>query len=108
MHSAGDLVMCLDDINGHVGRYINGFDGVRGGYGVGQRNLEGRMLLQFCLEKELCVSNTWSKREENRKVTFRMDENETEIDFVFIKKEHRRTIRNVKAIPAIPQICGDI
>ena len=25
-------------------------------------NLEGRMLLEFCLEKELCVSNTWHKR----------------------------------------------
>ena len=23
MHSANDLVMCLDDINGHVGRYID-------------------------------------------------------------------------------------
>ena len=26
------------------------------------------MLLESCLEKELCVSNTWSKREEKRKV----------------------------------------
>ena len=42
MHSADDLVTCLDDINGHVGKYINGFDGVHGGYGVDQRNLEGR------------------------------------------------------------------
>ena len=25
MHSAGDLVMCLDDINGHIGRHIDGF-----------------------------------------------------------------------------------
>ena len=39
--------MCLGDFNGHVGRYINGFDGVHGGYGVGQRNLERRMLLEF-------------------------------------------------------------
>ena len=35
------------------------------------------MLLEFCLEKELCVSNTWFKREVKRKETFRMDENET-------------------------------
>ena len=27
------------------------------------------MLLESCLEKELCVSNTWFKREEKRKVT---------------------------------------
>ena len=74
MHSADDLVMCFGDINGHAGRYIDGFDG---GYGVGQRNMEGRMLLKFCMEKELFVSNTWFKREEKRKVTYRIGENET-------------------------------
>ena len=62
MHSVDDLVMCLGEFNGHVGRHIDGFNG---GNGAGQRNLEGRMLLEFCLEKELCVSNTWLKREES-------------------------------------------
>ena len=42
------------------------------------------MLLLFCLGKELCVSNTWFKREENRKVTFRMGDNETQVYFVLI------------------------
>ena len=46
------------------------------------------MLFGFCMEKELCVSDTWFKREEKRKVTFRNGENETEIDFVLITKEH--------------------
>ena len=45
------------------------------------------MLLEICLEKELCVSNAWFTREVKRKVIFRMGENETEIDFVLIKKE---------------------
>ena len=48
MHGVGDLVMCFGDFNGHV-------DGFNGGYGVGQKNLEERMLLEFCLEKELRV-----------------------------------------------------
>ena len=64
MHSVDDQVMWLGDVNGHVGRHIDGLDEVHGGYGAGQRNLEGRMLLKFCQEKELCVSNTWPKREE--------------------------------------------
>ena len=38
MHSAGDLVMCLGDFNGHVGMHI---DVIHGGFGVGKRNLEG-------------------------------------------------------------------
>ena len=51
--------------------HIDGLDGVRGGFGVGQRNLEGGMHQNCCLEKELHVSNTWLKREEKGKVTFR-------------------------------------
>ena len=74
MHSAGDLVMCLGDFNGHVGTHIDRFSGLHGGCGVGQRNLEG-LLLEFCLEKELYVSNTYCNREKKRKVTFIMGEN---------------------------------
>ena len=69
-----------------IGRHINGFDAVDGGFGVGQRNLEGKMLLEFCLKNELCVSTTCLKREESRKVTFRLEENETDRDFVLIKR----------------------
>ena len=54
MHSADDLDMCLSDINGHIGRHIDGSDGVHGGYGVSQSNFKGRMLLELCMEKELC------------------------------------------------------
>ena len=33
MHSADDLVLCLGDVNGQMGRHIDGFDGVHRGYG---------------------------------------------------------------------------
>ena len=34
------------------------------------------------------MSNIWFKIDEKRKVTFRMGENEAEIDFVLIMNEH--------------------
>ena len=49
--------MCVGDINGHIGMHIGGFDGVHADHNVGQMYSEGRMLLEFCLGKELCVSN---------------------------------------------------
>ena len=88
VHSADDLVMFLGDINGHVRRHIYGSDWVHGGYCIGQSNLEGTMLLECCQQKELSASNARLRREEKRKVTFRMGENETEIDFMLIKNEH--------------------
>ena len=51
MRFAGDLVMCLGDIHGHIGRHIDGFDGFHEWFGVGLGNLEGRMLLEFYLKK---------------------------------------------------------
>ena len=54
MHTVGNVVMCLGDFCGHVG----GINGIHGGNVIGQRNLEGRMSLEFCQEKELCVTNT--------------------------------------------------
>ena len=62
MHSADDLIMCLIDFNGYVVRDIDGFDGLHVGYGVGQWNFEGRMLLEFCLKKEFGVLNIWLRR----------------------------------------------
>ena len=50
--------MCLGVLVGYVGRYIDGIVSVHGRYGVVQRNLGGSVLLEFCLEKELCVLNT--------------------------------------------------
>ena len=55
MHSAVEFAMCFDDLNGHVVWYIDGFCRVHGGYGRGQMNFEGIIVLEFCLEKELCV-----------------------------------------------------
>ena len=65
------------------------------------------MLLVISLKKELCVSNAWFKREERRKVKFRMGENETEIDFVLIKRTpvvSTRCERNPWGVSAC--VCG--
>ena len=52
IHSAGDLVMCLGDLNGHIGRYIDGFDGVHGCFSGGRNaisvvSLEGIMCVKY-------------------------------------------------------------
>ena len=44
---------------------------IHGGNGFGKKNLERKMLPQFCVEKELCIANTWFKKNEERKITYR-------------------------------------
>ena len=94
-----ELVFGLGDFNGHIGKNIDGFEGVHGGNGFGERNSEGRMLLEFCDEKELCIANTWYKKPDKRKITFRSGKNESEIDFILVGKTNRKYLRDVKVIP---------
>ena len=53
-----------------------------------KRNIEGRRLLEFCDEKELCVANTLFEKQEQRKITYIMGGYETEIDFVLVSKNN--------------------
>ena len=39
MHSAGDLVVCLGDLNGHMSSHIDKFDKVYRGCSVGETNV---------------------------------------------------------------------
>ena len=73
MGNANELVLALGDFNGHVGKCAEKLEGIQchgGYYGIGKRNAEGRMLLDFCHQKELCVANTWYKKKDKRKVTY--------------------------------------
>ena len=63
------------------------------------KNLEERMLLEFYQEKELCISNTWLKRGEKRKMTLIDGENETEIDYLLIKKRTSAVFTKCEANP---------
>ena len=59
--SSSKIIVSLGDFNGHVGKCAEGFEGVlhgAGENGIGKRNAEGRKMLEFCDERELCVANT--------------------------------------------------
>ena len=99
MQNPSEVVLGMGDFNGHVGKRIDGFEDVHGGYGIGKRNVEGRRLLEFCDEKELWVANTWFEKKEQRKITYSMIRNETEIDFVLVGRNNRKYLKDVKAIP---------
>ena len=94
LHSVRELVLGISDFNGHVEKWIKGYEDVHGGNGIGERNVEGKMLLEFCDEKELCGANTWFRKGGRKKVTYSAGENESEIDFVLVSKGNRKHLRD--------------
>ena len=99
LQNPGKVVLGLEDFIGYVGRAIDGLEGVHGGHGIGKRNVDGRRLLEFCDEKELCVANTWFEKKKQRKIIFSMGGNEIKIDFVLVGKSNKNYLKDVKAIP---------
>ena len=97
--SSREVIVSLGDFKGHVGKCAEGFEGVHGWNGVGKRNAEGRKLLEFCDERELCVANTWFKKTDKRKITYSAGICGTEIDFVLVGEKYRKYIRDVRVIP---------
>ena len=99
LRSNAEMVLDLGSFNGHDENRIDRFEGIHGRNSFGKRNVEGEMLLEFCNEKELCVANTWFKKNEERKITYSSRGNRSEIDFVLVGRNDRKYLKNVKAVP---------
>ena len=44
----GERVLIGGDLNGHVGAESSGYEDVHGGFGFGDRNVEGEMIFGIC------------------------------------------------------------
>ena len=97
--SSSKVIVSLVDFNEHVGKCAEGFKGVHGENCIGKRNAEGRRLMEFCDEKDLCVTNTWFYNAEKRKITYNAGGCKTEIDFLLVGEKYRKYVTDVKVIP---------
>ena len=81
-----ELIIRMGDINGHVGRRIDGSQGAHRGFSIGKRNKKGRMLLEFCNAKHLFIANTWFTKADKKSITYGSGSNKSEIDFYIMEK----------------------
>ena len=58
----GKLLVVCGDLNGHVCKESEGFEEVHRGHGYGNRNREGRNILEMAQQRELVVCNTWYRK----------------------------------------------
>lgn len=86
-------------MNGHVGTDINGYEGVHGGHGYGMRNEEGERFLEMAQGLDLTIMNTYFKKPEEQKITYRSGTRSSQIDFLLVRNEDRKQIRDCKVIP---------
>jgi len=93
-----ELIVVGGDLNGHVGTNVDGYDGVHGGHGFGERNADGQQILEFCDAMELIIMNTCFKRQKNKLATYVSGGTVSAINYLLLRRCHRQNINNVKVI----------
>ena len=63
------LVIC-GDLNSHIGKLANGYEGVHGGYGYGLRNKDSEHILEFAPAHNLAVRNLYFTKKDNHLITY--------------------------------------
>ena len=102
----GESVVILGDLNGHIGQDRRGIEHVIGAYGIGDKNLAGESVIDFCVQNHLSVMNTFYDHRESHKWTwYRWNSrvlqytDKSMIDLILTN--NKRIFRDVKAIPSV-------
>ena len=85
-------------MNGHVGRLVEGYEGVHGGLGYGTRNEEGVRILEVADALGLTICNTWFSKAERKLITYLAGEARSTIDYIMVRQRDRRFVRDAKVI----------
>ena len=94
-----DMVVIAGDLNGHVGKASNGYEGIHGGFGYGSRNVEGERILEFGAALDMAVCNTCFEKRDSHLCTYTSGGFSTQIDYILVRTKDRKFVRDVKVIP---------
>ncbi|KAF7706431.1 hypothetical protein HF521_019685, partial [Silurus meridionalis] len=86
------------DFNGHVGKGNRGNKEVMGRYSFKERNVEGQMVVDFAKMMEMAVVNTYFKRNEDHRVTYKSGGRCTQVDYVLYRRCNLKEIGDCKVL----------
>ncbi|KAF7698039.1 hypothetical protein C0J45_12652 [Silurus meridionalis] len=86
------------DINGHVGEGNKGDEEVMGRYGFKKRNVEEQIVVDFAKRGEIAVVNTYFKKNEDHRVTYKSGRRCTQVDYVLCIRCNLKEIGDCKVL----------
>lgn len=101
-----EMVIVAGDLNGHVGNGAEGYVGVHGGFGYGQRNDEGNRILEMADALELMICNTMFMKEESKLVSYCSGNVKSTVDYILTRQSDKKKIIDAKVIPGEECVSG--
>lgn len=98
-----EINLIIGDLNAKVGS--TAVPGVTGLYGLGTRNDRGDLLVEFCQDKELTITNTLFKLHPRRLYTWTSPKHKpshiirNQIDYIIVNQRFRNSIKNAVTYP---------
>ena len=86
------------DLNGHVGEGNIGDEEIMGRYAAGTRNKEGSMVVDFGKRMNLAIVNTYFKKKDEHRATYKRGEKSTQVDYVMCRRRNLKELCDCKVI----------
>ena len=85
------------DLNGHVGKGNIRDEEIMGRYGAGTRNKD-QWVVDFVKRMDLVIVNTYFKKKDEHRVTYKSGGNNTQVDYVMCRRRNLKEICDCKVI----------
>ena len=96
---SGEMLLVMGDWNAKIGCSVE--QPIVGVYGLGSRNERGDLLVGWCRENRIAVTNTWFKNYQRRLYTWRSPGNLTrnQIDYILSSKRFTKLQPPLQGLP---------
>ena len=96
--STEERIVLGADLNGHVGEGNIKREEIIGRYGAGTRNKEGSMVVNFGKRMDLAIVNTYFKKKDEHRVTYKSRGKCTQVDYVMCRRRNVKEMCDCKVI----------
>ncbi|KAI8514967.1 hypothetical protein Bbelb_075580 [Branchiostoma belcheri] len=93
-----DITILMGDMNAKVGDAASGNERVMGQHGVGSRNQNGELFVDFCSLNDMVIGGTLFPHKKSHKVTWRSPDGavENQIDHIAVSRRWRGTLQDCR------------